>query len=534
MGCCNDINITSIYNVVGIKLNSLDFDGTDSTTIYCENEDFKIDISIDDPGPKYRRFAHPPQLSTEGYWRSKCDFNNTLLIKDNIKYLVGAANNYDTTTYNYSQYIKCSPDNTCINNIGFDYYLEMYINDNMASGFPKHYIDNKAVFYGTDAPSFTLGCGCNTSERSFSINWSDYKLKTGDKIEVYAVPSGEYSYPAFVAVAEDIPYESYSPASVTIPVPYSIPYTPCATSLQFINGSLSKTLVDTWIWPNIDAGKYDLSNNNLVGSIDCFLDSDIDIVLPSVNPPPKKYKIKISLNYLGTSANLIGMNNNSDFNPFICGVPIDPKVNYPPNFDPGRPIDIEYDVIMRAVSSLKENLFDKEYSTTIQVNQNESFFNKSYGSYSFGEFIYKDPSLKTDQKFNLSIFYEFEYFLNIESESDVLPEVELAEGSCFKANLKDYGYSYKINVFISLSDKSSLFRLPICNVYHTNGSFISKNNFRCKENIEPLSSIMNFNVGINYPQGEPIFSYGYTPLNPVSTNVNISFKPNVEIEEVNE
>lgn len=527
MGCCNNINVTSIYNVVGIKLNSLDFDGTDFNAIYCENEDFKIDFSIDDPGPKYRRFAHPPQLSTEGYWRSKCDFNNTLLVKDNIKYLVGAANNYDTTTYNPnpSYALPCSPDDPCINSIGFDYYLEMYINGNMASGFPKHYINNKAVFYGTDAPSFALGCGCNTSERSFSINWSDYKLKTGDKIEVYAVPSGEYTYPAFIAVAEDIPNELYS-QNVILPAPYSIPYIPCATSLQFINGSLSKTLVDTWTWPNIDGGKYDLYNDNLVGSIDCFLDSDIDIVLPSVSPPPKKYKIKISLDYIATSAFLPGYNNPSPFNPFRCGVPIDPPT-------PLVPIsENEINTIMNAVSAIKENVLSRRYVDTIEVNQNQPFFYQIYGSPYYPEFIYKDPVLKTDQNFQVSIFFMFEHFLNIESESDVLPELELTDGSCFKANLKDYGYSYKINTFISLSNQSSLFHSPDCNGYHTNGSFISKNNFRCQENIEPLSSVLNFNVGIRYPQNTLVNFQPVPSL--VTVGVNIAFKPNVEIEEINE
>lgn len=518
MGCCNNINITSVYNVVGIKLNSILFDGTDSKSIYCEDSEFVVDISEDDPGPKYRRFAHPPQLSTEGYWRSKCDFNNTLLVKDNIKFLVGAANNYDTTA-------DCNPDNSCVNDIGFDYYLEMYINDKIASGFPKHYINNKTPFYGTDAPSPSLGCGCTTSENRFSINWSDYKLKTGDKIEVYAVPSGEYSYPAFLAVAEDIPDEYKLPVDFNLGAPYAIPYTPCGTSLQFINGTLSKTLVDTWVWPNIDGGKYDLYQGNLVGSIDCFLDSDIDLVLPNVSPPPKKYKIKISFDYIGTSAFLPGYNNPSPFNPFRCGVPIDPPTSAVPISEN------EINTIMNAVSTIKENVLSYTYEDNIEVNQNKPFFYRTYISSTYPKFIYNDPVLKTDQNFKLSIFYMFEHFLNLESESDKIPSSELTEGLCYKGNLKDYGYSYKMNTSIALGNNVSLFS-PVGCSYHINGSFISKHNFRCQENIEPLSSILNFNVGIRYPQNTLV---NFQPIpSLVTVGVNIAFKPNVEIEEINE
>ena len=439
MGCCKKNNaIYTYYNIAGVKLADLKDSIFQSypTGEYCGVP--YINFSVDQLNPLYRYFQHaqPNEIKILGAPFSTSVYLSTptpisqITNKQGLEFMVGGSYNY---TYNpnpekvgiYGTEVTCQSQ-PCINDVGVGaYYFDLKINGGSASGYPiKSYKESAA---GTSSNIYAFGgCTPTSPASTYLINWSGVitsdgkRIEDGDHIEVsvFPDPTNNRTYPVFIELLDTrdnytIPFNQGAGNADQIQYPYGL----CGNYIQFLPGSWSKTIVDSFTWPEIFTDTdYSLVNNTLVGYKDCFLDTDVVVTIPESNPLPDKIKLNISLEACG--------------NPSLTG---DNNTFYKQSV---------YDVAKSHIDSL---------SKSIEVNLVKSNQN-GFATYSdiLGTYTY----ITSEGSKNVRSFVTVEVYANNSVDNNTFPEIKLGylDESCLKAPIEKRGNNYFYLVYISTED----------------------------------------------------------------------------------
>jgi len=435
MGCCSKKNQYTSYVVDGVHVKEII---ADSISVPKNSGCCGVNVDVFSDGQSILDRAFDIPHSRQQYGDlDNCGIKHNVLFKNKngIVFNVGASNNYSTGVYVPTFYSPdCTYPDKCIGDFGFTPSIDVRVNGNSASGYPK-VLNNKVNWkYGGNTAQLLIGnCGCGTSTVGYTVAWDQVFPKysgvppvKSDKIEVVIIPDNN-GYPLFLSVEDGHPAEYYSKDS-------SYQYIPCGTFVKFIEASLEETVVDEFDWPNTPCQT----------SKGCFVNSPDTVTIPDfsqADPPPNSYTINISFNYKGAS---LGP---EVYYPFpFCGTVIDPL---PKGADPNAPeikrgLEIKNQIVKYLLNPISIKVTFPEGSDPIYAYKG---FGGEGGSVTIQDSYCKDVKYIFKTTVGGRIGRNIDFYNN--------------EDGCFK-DLSVERYSYGAYVVINFTDISGLFFYGAC------------------------------------------------------------------------